>query len=238
MRLLLNPAPVDGGNTPAPAAAGQTPTPTPAPAPAQTTVSDQVLRELAELRTFKAQQDLAAQQRAEQDRLAEQQRLASKGQIEDVVKAHNEQLRIAREANQSLDRRIRETERSRAITSALSGQNLSYAEAASDLQTLWANDFETVDGPNGTFISRCKTTLRPVADVVAERLATPRYARFVKAESGGGGGPSGGANPAPTPNPNAPGQPATFEQQVMAAWNAARQTDASAPSGSATIAAT
>ena len=177
--------PLDGNTN-----AAETP---PATAPA---VPAEVISELnamkAELIAYRAEK--AA--REEEARKAAQQELAKKGQLEEIARNHEAALKARDEAMQAVLNRARKAELRRAITSALSGHEL-VENAADDLLRLWGDDFEVEDDGDG-FKVRSKSDLRSPADVVAERLASKRYAHFVKAANRGGAN-AGGTKPAPTP---------------------------------------
>lgn len=214
MRILCDPSPEQGGGN---APVQPDPRNIPAPAPAQPTppaaqpqaVSDNVLRELAQLRAEKATRDQIEQQRAEETRIAKEQALIEKGRFEEVIKSRAEAYEAEKRKTIELDRRFRNAEKTRAMTAALSRPDL-MDHAAEDLAKLWADEFETADGPDGSFLVRHKSDGRDPATVIAERLATPRYAAFVRA-SNRGGVAVGGNTPAPTEAPKQGGYEAFAE---------------------------
>lgn len=189
-----------------------TPPVTPATAPVTPAVDTAAIQELAALRAFKAERE------AEARTLAEKKAVES-GQAERVKEFYAKEVADREAKLADMDTRVRTAEKGRALSGALSGKPL-IEFASDDLQALWANDFEVVDGPHGGFVARCKTTLRPVSEVVAERLASPRYAGFVQAASRGGSGNSGGGAASPTPAQT--GQGPTLMDAILASQKAAQ----------------
>lgn len=208
---------------PAPAApAPESPAPPPPPAAPHPAVA-----ELLKLRSRLEELEQQEAERAATAAALAEQKILEQGKSETVKEYYKAEMAKRDAALAALRERTLSAERARAIATGLSGKQFAYAEAAADLQALWANDFETVDGPDGSFATRCKLSLRPAAEVIAERLASPRYAHFLRAESQGGVSPGGG-NAAPTVNP-ATAAPRTFEESVMAAWQARQQSQAEGP---------
>jgi hypothetical protein len=197
--------------------------PTPAPAAAHDAALAELTRNRAELETYRA----ADAQRAAVARAEQEAKLVQKGQAEEVKNFYTKELAEKEKAFQALQERTRSAEKGRALSQALAGKGLSYPEAVADLQTLWANDFEVVDGPNGEFIVRDKASLRPADQVVAERLALPRYAPFLSPSSRGGGA-NGGGSPLPSGSGQG-GEVLPYDQQVLAMWNAGKQQQANGP---------
>ena len=208
MRIHLDPSPEQGmGGVPlsAPPVAQNdpraNPAPQPQPVPQQATpaVSDNLLRELAALRAEKATRDQFEQQRAEEARVAREQALIEKGRFEEVIKSRAEALEAEKRRATELDRRFRESEKKRSLSQALARPDL-VDHASEDLMKLWADEFETADGPDGGFVVRHKSDGRDPAAIIAERLASPRYAAYVKATNRGGVA-VGGNVPGPTEAP-------------------------------------
>lgn len=204
-----------------PVAAPAAPAPA-APAPA----SDPAAAELARLRARLAELETAEAERQRQAASKTEADLVAKGKAEEVRQYYQAEVEKREAALRELEARTRSSERSRAIAAALTGRPLSYPEAAADLAKLWADDFEVRDASDGSFAVVCKVSLRPADQVIAERLASPRYAAYLKAEARGGA--LAGGQPLPTQLPGQ-GQPLTFEQQVMANWQAAQQAQAEGP---------
>ena len=243
--LHLDPLPTEGGGAaalpisatgaPAPTVPGIAPPPAstaPAPAirPAVPATGPSVdAAEYLALRERLATLEAAEQQRQAQNRAAEQERLAQKGQVVDIQNYYKAELQTKEQQLAEFRGRTLNAEKARALTEALANHPLAYPEAPEDLRTLWAADFEVLDGPGGQFLVRDRTTGRDVKTVVAERLQSPRYANYVRAAAAGGGASAGG-RPLPTADPAQQGQPLTFEQQVMAQWKESRQFDTSRPS--------
>jgi hypothetical protein len=186
-------------------------------------------KELADLKAWKAEREKADSLTGEERRKAEQKILADKGKIEELVRGHNDELAKRESKYEELLSRTRKTELTRSLTAALAGKPL-VPGAVNQLVALWSADFEVSDGADGSFSVRCGKTFRPPEIVIAERLASVEYAHFVKADSRGGTGGSGGAA-GQTPDHNAaPVEYRSYEDAVMARWNAAQQARAEGPS--------
>lgn len=149
---------------------------------------------------------------AERERLrieAEEKKLVEKGEFEKLIKQRDE--RLAAEIKRATD--AEERSKSYALDSqlamAFSGHDM-YEGSAEDLSVLWRKDFEAV--PDGaSFIVRSKDG-RPVKDVIAERLALPRYSNHVKATSRSGSGGGAGSTPAPTQTPDSSKAPTNWDE--------------------------
>jgi hypothetical protein len=155
------------------------------------------------LATYEAQE--AERARAVRD--AEQRQLAEKGKIDEIMRAHQLQLEAERKRVAEMGERMARTERDRAISAALAGQPL-VEHAAEDLARLWADEFEASEGADGRMVVRAKLDYRDPSTVIAERLASPRYAHFVRAANRGGSG-GGGGTPNPTPGAGGADPPPT-----------------------------
>lgn len=211
MRLLLNLEASLGGGAPAEPILNVTATPPvtepakpPAP-PAPHPLAADLAATRAELAEFKK----AEADRAEQARLAEEEKLKAKGEFEKLIKQRDE--RLATETKRAAD--AEERSKSYALDSqlamAFSGHDL-YEGSAEDLSELWRKDFEVVpDSDKWTVRSKDG---RPVKDVIAERLALPRYLNHVKATSRSGSGGGNGNTPAPTQTPDSNKTPANYEE--------------------------
>lgn len=195
MRLLFDPAPGDGGGaaTPNPEALVVPPAePVKPPAP----TPNPLAADVAALRSKLAEFEAKEAERAEQTRLAEEKKLTEKGEFDKLLKQRDEQLASERKNAQASADRARTYALSSQLAIAFSAHDL-YPGSSEDLSKLWRDDFEAVPDGDG-FTVRAKDG-RPVKDVIAERLASDRYANHVKATSRGGSGGGDGHRPAPTP---------------------------------------
>jgi len=183
------PAPPSAAAPPAPPA--QQPATPPAPAPGADP-NAALLSELAQLKAWRAQRELADSQAAEQKRLDEQRKLAEKGQIEELVKQHGQALEEERKRAAQTVERFKLSERNRELALALAGHNL-VPGAAAQLAKLWADEFEVVEAGD-TYQVRSRDLKSP-KDWVAAKLGSEEYGHFVRATNQGGAG----AAPATTP---------------------------------------
>lgn len=223
MRILLNPTATEGGagqSDPAP----PTPPAQSAPLDAQALVAE-LSRLQAENARFSAAE--AARQAAEAEARTRQQ--IAKGEADALVAAHNAALAERDRKLAQIVERTKKGELDRALTAALAGRNLAHPSTAKQLVTLFRDDFEVVDGPNGDYIVRSKGDYRPPDAVIAERLASEEYAHFVSAAHRGGGN-AGGTTPAPTGQPNAQAVSNDPEQAIFDRWRQANAPNANVPS--------
>lgn len=213
MRILRNLEASLGGGTPAEPVLNVTATPppkaeaaTPPPAPP---APNPLAADLAATRARLAELEKAENDRTEQARLAEEEKLKAKGEFEKLIKQRDE--RLAAETKRAAD--AEERSKSYALDSqlamAFSGHDL-YEGSAEDLSVLWRKDFEVVlDGDKWAVRSKDG---RPVKDVIAERLALPRYSNHVKATSRSGASGGGGGTPAPTQTPDPAKVPTNWDE--------------------------
>lgn len=199
--------PPQGGG--APPAASAPPEPGGPPVPA-----DPVLARLAALEAENARYRAETDRRAAEAQQAERDRLVKAGQIDALVKTHQDELAAATRRYEEFVGKARQAELSRQLTEAVASRAGLVPGAAAQLVRLWAPDFEAVDGPDGQTLVRAKGDYRPPAVVVAERLASADYAHFLGAEHRGGSG-GGGNAPVPGSQGKAPVDP---EQQFFADW--------------------
>ena len=140
--------------------------------------------------------------------------LAEKGNVEEALaqqrtaweRKHAEaQARYA-----SLERQVLDERKAAAIAEAFHGRSFvgetaeQKAEAASMVRRLLRDEFETVRDASGALVVREKSTGRPAAEAIAERLDSPRYAIFFAPSARGGAG-TDGARPFAAPTPAKPG---------------------------------
>lgn len=198
--------PPQGGGVPPVASAPPEPGGQPPAPPA-----DPVLARLASLESENARFRAEADRRAAEAQQAERDRLVKAGQIDALVKTHQDQIDAANKRYEDFVGRARQAELDRQLTAAVAARAGLVPGAAAQLVRLWASDFEAVDGPDGQTVVRAKGDFRPPAAVVAERLASADYAHFLGAEHRGG---SGGGGNAPAPG-GPPAHPASATGQVL-----------------------
>lgn len=197
--------------------------PTPAQEPEAKPSGPDTAAEMAALRARLSELEAAETARRDQTAAAETDRLVKAGRADDVRKYFEGVVtakdKLIAEKDRQLaekDRQYRDTERMRAITAALAGHELSYPQAAEHLLRLMADDFETTTDGKGRFVVREKASLRPVDQVIAERMASPTYQTFL-APSGRGGG---GARPSKsTDTGGKPAEYKTLGEYIAAKWN-------------------
>lgn len=194
--------------------------PPPAPAPPQT-----VTIPLEQLQVFTATQARLAQVEQEQrQRDADAQRekadlLVKKGEIESAMKLLREQTESQVNAEKArfaaLEERAKRTARDRELALALAAQPLASPAAAQQLTTLFRDEFN-VEEQGGSFVVRTPT-FQSVKDFIAQQLARPEYAHFVKAGTQGGtAGATGGHQDRPTPQGQQPEPPKNMGEEVVA----------------------
>ncbi len=164
-------------------------------------------KELADLRGLKSAVQ-AQYEAAEQARLKA---LAEKGMVEQALteqrgtweKKHAEAL-----TNYSkLETSWLGEHSAKAVSECLNGLEFSGpnpAKTAALARRLLADEVEAVMGPDGKPLVRDRSTLRPAADYLRERLASEDFAVLLKPRSGGGAGSDGTQAPAPTQQPADP----------------------------------
>lgn len=194
--------------------------PQPQPQPPQPQPTPAVDPEIAQMRTRLAELETAEAKRQADAREAQAADLVQKGRAEEVAKHYQERLDGESKRFNDLMDRTRGAEKARTITAELSGHQLAYPEASADLLTLWANDFETIDTPDGGFSVREKTSLRPASEVVKERLASPRWSSYVAATSRGGGGT---VAPGALPTGQSEAPAANLGEHIARQWNGRTQ---------------
>jgi hypothetical protein len=217
MRLLLNPAPTDGGGATPPPAPEVKPTPAPVPTPPVSDPAAAMMAELAALRSQLNEFNTEKAAREQAKRQEEEQAAIRKGEFEKLLKQRESERDAEKaRANEAIER-SKGFALDRELAMALSRPDL-MEYSAEELTALWRKDFEVVADDRGGWKVQTKD-FRPLAEVVAERLGSPRYAKHLKAESRGGGGGGSGTRPAPTPNPGEsatpPGSPAEWMRQIL-----------------------
>jgi hypothetical protein len=129
----------------------------------------------------------------EQERLKA---LAEKGEIEKALTTLREskdvEIRKAIEKADALETQILGGEKRTVITSGMFGADFRSDAAAAQVRQLLEPQFESVRDAAGQIVVRDKATLRPAADVIRERLASPDFAHFLKPSTTGGAGSRGG----------------------------------------------
>ena len=218
-RLLRDPNAPEGGNTPAP-----TPPPSPAPAmppPAPSDPPRVISMSEAEYRNLLAAQDelrraqAAERQRADQADQERARALAERGQIEEALNTTRaglqRDLEAERQRNAEMARRVHDRERRAALAGAIAAFETSTKQSVlpasrGHLEKLWAGDFEVAEDPGrpDSFVVREKGTLRPIQDVVADRLKQPEHAMFLAAGTKGGTANPGGLQPGDAAEPDRP----------------------------------
>lgn len=180
----------------------------------------------AQLAEFQAERDARAAELAR----AQTAELVRKGQAEALKDYYEKEIKERETRFNALMDQTRNAERSRSIMSALSAFQFAHPEVSNDLISLWANDFEVIDAPGSPsgFTVRDKVSLRPVDQVVAERLSQPRYAIYLAPKSRGGGGSGAGGASMGSPQMQQP--PRSYEQRVMDEWNSRQRQAEDGPS--------
>lgn len=200
-----------------------TPTPTPAPVPVAlppTTVSipaDQLQNflglqsRIAQLETENRTREAAAAD--ERVRI-----LTEKNDAVNAVKTVREQhaidLKAANDARVSIEDSAKRYALDGAISRVLAAAPLTEG-SAEQLTQLWRGEFQ-VHPENGTFTVRT-ATFQTVEQFVAEKLALPAFAKFVRANHPAGGlaGTTGAHHAGPTPGHQMPeGAPRTLDEAI------------------------
>lgn len=208
IRLLLDPAAEPG--QPAPAAPEPTPAPAAPPEVTHITMSAAEYRQLldAQAEGRRLQDEARARaEKAEQDRIRA---MAEKGQVDEAFararEAHERTLAERDQSAAALAQRVHDRERRVALNDAFAAFQAATSlqvrpEAGPVLRDQWGKDFEVVDDPTrpDEFLVRERATLRPIADVIADRLKRPENAWYLLPSTKGG---------APTPPPGSPPPPA------------------------------
>lgn len=200
-RLLLNPAPVEGGGAQTPTATPTaTPSSTPTPAP---TIS-------ISLEAFQRYQGLETQvleiQRAKDAEIAQKeadrvQALAQKGEIEKALElqktGYETKLHESTNRYVDLEKQVFGERKSAVLAQSFAGRSFvgespeAQAQAASQLQTLLESKFETVRDSAGQLVVRDKLTGRPASEVLKETLDSGAYNHFFAPRGKGGSGGNG-----------------------------------------------
>jgi hypothetical protein len=235
-----DPAGANGGTVTPPPAPAPAPPPTPEPPPGNITMSAAEYRQLLDSREELRRVQEAERARANQAELDRARALAERGQIEDALNTTRaglqRDLELANQRAAALTQRVHERERRVALASAVAAAEAAAGfavrpEARPVLEQLWADHFEVVDDPTRTdaFLVRERATLRPIADVVAERLRQPASAMFLAATNPGGTARPGGVQPGTTPPPAAAvAEPTNLGEALVAQF---REVAAAAPIG-------
>jgi hypothetical protein len=163
-----------------------------------------------QLEEFQKQQQAALEMK-ETERLRA---LAEKGQIEEALsqqrKAWEQKHAEALARSAQLEQQIHAERTSAAITEALQGRAFvgdspeQRAATAAMVRRLLLDEFETVRDSSGALVVREKTTGRPAAEALRERLNSPQFGIFFAPSSRGGSGSEGSWLPANSP-PTPPG---------------------------------
>ena len=167
-------------------------------------------QELTQLREAAAQQRQAAEQ-AERARLAA---LAEAGQVTEALNqltARSDQaLAEAQARTAAVQGNWLNERRSSVINQVLATRAAEFAGdpqvTATQLRQLLEGEIESIAGPDGVPVVRCRQTLRPAEAVLIERINSPSFAHFFKPTTRGGAG-SGGAQPA-----SGQPQPGSYEE--------------------------
>ena len=193
-------------------------------APIWMSQEDHAAREnkLRELTDFKREYDRIMElKEAERVKL-----MADKGQIEQALTElrSNYEKKIAdtQQRASSIEQNWLRKETALVITDALAGREFvgDPQETSQMVRELLDREVEAVIGTDGAPYVRDRVTLRPAADYLRERLASPRFAIFFRAKSGGGSGTDGTRTDA-TP-PTAPPMNLTPDQ-IVRGWQSSQQ---------------
>lgn len=191
--------------------------PTPASEATSSDVVSLTAEEYRRLRSLESQ--LKEQQRLREEAIEakESERLralAEKGNVEEALtqqRASWERKHAEAQARYaSLERQVFEERKTAAIAEAFHGRSFvgetaeQRADAAAMVRQLLRDEFETVRDASGSLSVRDKATGRPAAEVIVERLDSPRYAIFFAPSARGGAG-TDGARPFAAPAPAKPG---------------------------------
>lgn len=231
-RLLLNPAPAEGGGAPSAPAPSPAPQPSATPPAAPPTPGAQITVSPDQYRAFlEAQNQLAtlqAQQQAAIDAANAKaaQALIEKGEVEKGLERLRADSESKLQAEAERFRKLQGEYHGKVRNEALNGALAEFRSRLQDgaeavLMQLWANDFEVAPDHAGNLVVRDRTTFRPAADVVKERLADARFGMFFKPSTQGGAGAvanAAGTVPTPTGQPQPQGVFAQFPgmaQQVQ-----------------------
>ena len=193
-------------------------------APQAVTISAKDYQEFLDSRAKLAQIEEARQKEAQEAQRREMEALAQKGQIEAALRMLREQSQQEVEAERT---RLRQTEE-RAKRYALDGElsralaaaPLASPAAAEQLTQLWRSQL-TVEAQGDSFVVRTPT-FQPVGEFVAQHLARPEYAHFVRAATQGGAGgqtaqaaQTQAATPSPAPAPKTMGEAVILHMQSL-----------------------
>lgn len=140
--------------------------------------------------------------------------LAEKGNVEEALaqqRASWERKHAEAQARYAdLERQVFEDRKAAAIAEAFQGRSFAgetaeqRADTAAMARQLLRDELETVRDASGSLSVRDKVTGRPAAEVIAERLDSPRFAIFFAPSARGGAG-TDGARSFSSPAPAKPG---------------------------------
>lgn len=199
-RILLDPESTDGGTADATEARPESQMTRVVEKPAAPDNSA-LLARIAAMESQIAEYRRSESERAEAAQKAKDDEAQAKGEFKRLLKERDEQLAAQREATKAAVERSKQFARDSELARALAAHNLVKGGAA-QLASLWSKDFVVEESDEGGFAVRSRD-LRPVAEVVAERLASEDFAHFVRASTQGGGGKPGSTAATPTPRTEA-----------------------------------
>lgn len=155
--------------------------------------------------------------------------LAEKGQVEDALneqrKSWEQKHAEAQNRFAQLEQQIQAERKNTLIAETLRGRQFvgetaeQRSAAAAMVHRLLQDDFETTRDTSGIVVVREKTTGRPAAEAIRERLESPQFALFFAAASRGGAGSDGTRGPV-HPKQSQPGSLEAIVSQWKARQNA------------------
>ena len=210
--------PIPTPATPATAAVAAVAPPVPA-APAGITISASDYTEFLATRTRLADIERDRAREASEAKDREVAALAQKGQIEGALTMLRQQsqkeIDAERDRSRATDERAKRYALDGELARSLSGQPL-VPGGAEQLTQLWRSQFNVQ--PEGDSFAVRTPSFQSVGEFVAQQLARPEFAHFVRASNPGGGhGGGGGGLTTPTPavNPAAPAEPINMGEAVI-----------------------
>lgn len=203
MRILLDPAPIEGGNNPNPPATPPppAPAPTPPPGPGQPPMPAMVpltVEEYQRLRNTAVELASLQAEKARQVEEAERQKSLAIAEKEGAVKGleversrYETKLTEANSRFVELERQYLGEKLATTIADALDGVKFVSPEAERQMRQLLVPQFAASRDANGVPTVRDALTGRPATDVIKEAIASKSYDHFLDPASRGGAGSSG-----------------------------------------------
>jgi hypothetical protein len=194
-----------------------------APASATVTISAGDYQDFLAGRSRLAEIEAQRAREAQEARQREIEALAQKGQIENAMRMLREEseqrVRAEQAARGQIEERAKRYALDGELSRALAAQSL-VPHAAEQLAALWRGQF-TVEAQGDSFTVRTPT-FQSVPDFIAQQLARPEYAHFMRAGTAGGSGGQAAqaaqtqaATPSPSPAPRNMGEAVILHMQSL-----------------------